>query len=66
MSKTLVIVVALIGLTLFAGWRGARAPDLIKGPRMIPWRMVMVLSAASAVMVLVHLASLLGLRHDPY
>ena len=65
-STTLVIAVALIGLTVFAGWRGARAPDLLKGPRMIPWRMIMVVSAAFALMVLVHLASLLGLHHDRY
>ena len=66
LPATLAITAALIGLTTFAGWRGARPPDLLKGPRMIPWRIVMVSSAAVALMFLVHLASLLGLHHDRY
>lgn len=65
-STTLTITVALVGLTAFAAWRGARPPNLIKGPRMIPWRMVMVVSAAVVLYLLVHLAALAGLYHDRY
>lgn len=64
LTTTLAITAAFLGLTAFAGWRGARPPDLLKGPRMIPWRMVMVTSAAAVLILLVHLASLLGLHHD--
>jgi len=66
LSTTLTITVAFVGLTSFAAWRGARPPNLIKGPRMIPWRIVMVSSAACALMGLVHLASLLGLHQSRY
>jgi len=58
-SLTLVAALALIAL--FAGWRGARPPDFRKGPRMIPWRAIMVSSAAGAVMVGAHVAVLFGL-----
>lgn len=64
LTTTLAITAAFLGLTAFAGWRGARPPDLLKGPRMIPWRMVMVTSAAAVLILLVHLASLFGLHHD--
>ncbi|GAD57828.1 MULTISPECIES: hypothetical protein [Brevundimonas] len=35
---TLIILALVLGLTIFSGWRGARPPDLMRGPRMIPWR----------------------------
>jgi hypothetical protein len=62
LTSTLMMIAGLVGLTVFAGWRGARPPDLQKGPRMIPWRMIMVSSAAFALLFLVHLASLFGLH----
>jgi hypothetical protein len=60
MTTTLAITAALLALAVFAGWRGALPPNLVKGPRMIPWRGVMVLSAAAMLFLLVHLANLLG------
>ena len=45
----------------FAGWRGARPPDLRRGPRLMPWRMIMVLTAAGAVAMLgIGLRTLVG------
>jgi len=64
LSATLAVTTAFVGLTVLAGWRGSRPPDLLKGPRMIPWRLIMVTSAAVVLVLLVHLASLLGLHHD--
>jgi hypothetical protein len=64
LSATLAAIAAFIALTLFAGWRGSRPPDLLKGPRMMPWRLIMVTSAAVVLVLLVHLASMLGLHHD--
>jgi hypothetical protein len=64
MPLTLAVTAAFVGLTVFAGWRGARPPNLVKGPRMIPWRALMVASAAAVVVLLVHVASLLGLHTD--
>ena len=61
MSLTLILLATLAGLTLFSGWRGSRPPNLVKGPRMIPWRPLMICFAAGTAMVGAHLAALLGL-----
>ncbi|MDP1632590.1 MAG: hypothetical protein Q8L66_14335 [Caulobacter sp.] len=61
-STTLAIIAAFIGLSVFAGWRGSLPPDLAKGVRMIPWRPIMVFSAAGVLFLLVHLASLFGIQ----
>jgi hypothetical protein len=57
---TLAFAAGLLALAVFAGWRGARAPNPLKGPRMIPWRMIMLLSAASLLPMIVHILNLLG------
>ena len=59
-SLTLAISGALAGLALFAGWRGARPPDPHRGPRLMPWRLVMVTAAAGLLAMIVHLVNLLG------
>lgn len=46
------IAVALAALAAFAGWRGARPPNPMKGPRMIPWRPIMVIAATAAILCL--------------
>ena len=35
----------------FAGWRGARPPNPMKGVRLIPWRAIMVAAAAAAILL---------------
>lgn len=57
---TLALFAATAGLAVFAGWRGARPPDFRRGPRLVPWRFVMLMSVALAVLFLVHLVNLLG------
>ena len=39
-------------LAAFAGWRGALPPNPMKGPRLVPWRFLMVLAAAAAILTL--------------
>ena len=39
-------------LAAFAGWRGALPPNPMKGPRLVPWRFLMVLGAAATVAAL--------------
>lgn len=56
----LAIALALGAVAGFAGWRGARPPDLVKGPRMIPWRAIMVFTAAAAIICLVSAERLAG------
>lgn len=63
MSWRITLVLALISAAaaIFAGWRGARPPDFRRGPRLLPWRFLMMLAGAAAVLLLVHLVNLFGL-----
>ncbi|MDZ4373366.1 MAG: hypothetical protein U1C74_18340 [Phenylobacterium sp.] len=36
----------------FSGWRGARPPNPFKGPRLVPWRALMVMGATAAILCL--------------
>ena len=55
---------AAVGLALAAafGWMGARPPNLQRGPRLLPYRFLMLLAGAFVVLMLVHAANLLGVR----
>ena len=61
LDVTFVLAAAAAALAGLCGWLGARRPDPGRGPRLVPWRMLMLLSAALAFMLIVHLANLLGL-----
>lgn len=52
---TAVLLVGFLAFAVFCGWRGARPPDPIRGPRMAPWRLMMLLSVAASVVLLIHL-----------
>jgi hypothetical protein len=65
LTATLILAASLLALAVFAGWRGARPPDFARGPRMIPWRAVMLFASAWALFALVHLAYLVGLKTGP-
>lgn len=49
----------LILVAAVAGWRGARPPDPRRGPRLAPWRFIMLLAATGAIFALGALVSLL-------
>lgn len=53
LRMTLALSAGFAALAAFAGWRGARPPNPMKGPRLIPWRPIMVSAAAAAVLLLV-------------
>jgi hypothetical protein len=57
---TLAVAAALLALALVAGWRGARPPNPMKGPRLVPWRFIMLLAAAGLLPMIVHLLNLMG------
>lgn len=61
MPLTLSLLAASLILMTFAGWRGARPSDFLK-PRMVPWRFIMLLSAALAFLLMVHVGTLLGVQ----
>ena len=59
-TLTLLLTGAAAAFTAFCGWRGSRAPDFRRGPRMLPYGMMMVLGAATTLLLIVHLVNLLG------
>lgn len=61
LRMTLALGAGLAVLAVFAGWRGARPPNPMKGPRLIPWRPIMVAAAAAAVLLLAQAAQTAGL-----
>jgi hypothetical protein len=60
LNLTLAIGAALVLLTVGAGWMGAKPPNPLRGPRMLPWRFIMLLAATGVILMLVHVANLLG------
>ncbi len=46
------------------GYMGARAPDPKRGPRMVPWRFLMLLFVLVVLIMAVHMLTLLGLKQD--
>jgi len=62
LTLTLSLLAACLAAAVFAGWRGARPPDPMRGPRLVPWRFLMTLAACGALVFLVHLVNLLGVR----
>lgn len=60
LTLSVALCAALLALAAFAGWRGARPPNFAKGPRLAPWRFIMVTAAALALFLLVHIVNLLG------
>lgn len=62
-TQILLVVSAL--LAIFFGLMGARPMNPLKGPRMVPWRFLMLFSFTVALLLLVHLLTLLGLKSDP-
>ncbi|MFN4296636.1 MAG: hypothetical protein ACK4FB_07310 [Brevundimonas sp.] len=59
-SVTLALLAAFIGLTVLSGWRGARPPDLARGPRMVPWRSLMLFGVVACIFLIIHLVNLAG------
>ena len=59
-TLTSILAAAFAALAALAAWRGARPPNPLKGPRMMPWRLIMLTSAALALLMLVHLVNLVG------
>jgi len=61
LSLTLMVSAGLLALTVGAGWLGARPPNPHRGPRLVPWRMIMLMAAAVLMVVLAHLLNLFGM-----
>ncbi len=64
-TQTLILIGAALALCVFSGWRGALPWDPSRGVRMVPWRLLMVLSGAAIFILGVHLAHLFGAPQPP-
>ena len=53
--------VACLLAAVFCGWRGARPADPMRGVRMVPYRALMLLFAAVAVIMMIWAANMAGL-----
>jgi hypothetical protein len=60
MRTSLIVAAMLAAICVFCGWRGARPPNPMRGPRLTPWRFVMTLTAAGGLVALSHAAHLLA------
>ena len=61
---TIAALAIVLALTATCGWLGARPPDPLRGPRLMPYRFLMLLGGAATVFLLIHLATLAGLRRE--
>jgi len=59
MNATLAALGAALALAVLFGWIGARPPNLMRGPRMIPWRWLMLFSVAACLLFIIHIFALL-------
>jgi len=59
MNATLWALGAALTLAVICGWIGARPPNLMRGPRMIPWRWMMLFSAGACLIFIIHIFALL-------
>lgn len=59
---TISAAVVFLALALVFGWLGARPINVLKGPRMVPWRPLMMACVVGLMLMLVHLFNLLGVQ----
>lgn len=61
---SLALLATAILLAIYANWKAGQPWDDMN-PRIIPWRLVLIMSAFVAILVLVHLANLAGIETGP-
>ena len=64
MDLPLTVAAAAVFLVLAVvfGWLGARPINVLKGPRMVPWRPMMMVCVVALMLMVVHLVNLLGVQ----
>lgn len=62
LTITAILLAAAVGSTVVCGWMGARPRTNLTQPRLVPWQFLMLLTAAGAMMMLVHAINLLGVQ----
>ncbi len=59
LDETEIFAAAALVLTVLFGWLGARPAAFTAGPRLVPWRFLMLAAFATMVALLVHVVNLL-------
>jgi hypothetical protein len=62
LQSTILVLTLAVAIAVFCGWRGARRWNVMEGPRMIPWRFLMLLAFALALVMAKQVLELSGLR----
>jgi hypothetical protein len=60
LTLTLGLGAAMLAIGLLCAWRGAAPPNPHKGPRLIPYRFLMVLCGAVLLYLAAHLLTIAG------
>jgi hypothetical protein len=59
---TLALTAVVVVATGLCGWMGARAPNPHRGPRLVPWRFLMILGVLGVILMVVHMLNLAGMH----
>ena len=59
LTPTLILAALFAAATGLCGWLGARPPRPMAGPRLVPWRFLMLLGFVGLLLALAHLIALL-------
>lgn len=59
---TIAAAVVFLALAVVCGWLGARPINVLKGPRLMPWRPLMMVFVVGLMLMVVHLVNLLGVQ----
>ena len=64
LQSTILVLALAVVAAAFCGWRGARKWTVVEGPRMVPWRFLMLLAFALALVMARQVLELSGI-HPP-
>ncbi|HTK33710.1 MAG TPA: hypothetical protein VL358_00305 [Caulobacteraceae bacterium] len=59
---TLAVTLALAVFAALCGWAGSRPPDPRRGPRLAPYRFLMMMGVMGLLLMAVHMLNLMGLK----
>lgn len=62
LTVTAAAAILFLILAVLFGWLGARPINVLKGPRLIPWRPMMMICVVGLILMVVHLVNLLGVQ----
>lgn len=61
---SLLLLLATAALAVYANWKAGQPWNDLR-PRIVPWRLVLILSGFVLILILVHLVNLAGLETGP-